>query len=294
MELSDAHKAQISRYFAFFKGKRDRSLQDREGEKQDFLSDRLSDQGAVFNCYDVVSLIEQYHMQMISPLRDELQATANLSAVYLSQLLAQADQQGLVMEADILSVEDQNKLNAIAMLEQSGMVPLPRAATRGNLAPVGPGGYSNDPSVLQQLNDSQEESRQMRDRYQSMQTQVSDLLRERSTLSEELEKVKSNFKQMRSRMQETNTETPMNSGNIAEIERSLNDTQVMLDSKQAECERMRGDMDKRLGDSKQFTDLKGLLKKKTDENKAMKRRMQEYGIPVDAADAGVTLEADSD
>jgi len=294
MELSDAHKAQVSRYFAFFKGRRDRSLMDREHEKEDFKNDRLSDDGHVFNNYDAISLIEQYHAQIVAPLREELHATSNLSAVYLSQLMAQADQQGLVLEADILSVEDQNKMNAIAMLENSGMVPLPRTATRGGLAPVAPAGYNNDPTVLQQLSDAQDDSRQMRDRYQQMQTEVSELLKERSTLSEELEKVKTNFKQMRSRMQETNTEAT-SAGNIAEIERSLDDTKVMLDSKQAECDRMRNDMDKRLGDSKQFTDLKALLKKKADENKALKRRMQEYGIPpMEGQEGCVELQADSD
>merc|ERR1719265_1219119 len=125
------------------------------------------------------------------------------------------------------------------------------------LMPLSPAGNTagSDPAMVAQLQEAQEESRQMKDRYQLMQSEVSELLKERSTLSAELEKVKTNFTHLRMRMAETSTDATSNA-HVAEIERSLHDTQTSLQSKSAECEAMRQDLARRLGDSTQFRELK--------------------------------------
>merc|ERR1711862_1039347 len=132
-----------------------------------------------------------------------------------------------------------------------------------------------------------------KDRYTGMQTEMSGLLKERSSLAAELEKVKANFKEMLTR-------SPDNAGsaNAVEIERALNETRMMLDSKNSECDAMRQDLNKRLGDSSQFRDLKALVKKKSDENKQLKLLLAQHGLAVPAAaeptGGGIELQADSD
>merc|ERR1711862_157916 len=127
-----------------------------------------------------------------------------------------------------------------------------------------------------------------KDRYTGMQTEMSGLLKERSSLAAELEKVKANFKELLTRSPDS-----AGSANAVEIERDLNETRLMLDSKNAECDMMKQDLTKRLGDTAQFRDLKALVKKKSDENKELKRLLIQHGL-LAQSNEGIELQADSD
>merc|ERR1712086_133685 len=91
----------------------------------------------------------------------------------------------------------------------------------------------------------------MRQRYQQMQEEVSKLLTERSSLSQELEKVNFNFAQVVEQMQQMSPDAA-NSVNVVEVQNSLAHTQAHLEAKQSECDQMRQDLSQRLGDSSRF------------------------------------------
>lgn len=195
MELNDTHKAQVARFITFFKGKRERLLADRESERTEFTSDRLADDQAIFNTMDVMDLVEAYHAQVIGCMREAIDEFINHSAVYVSQVFLQAEQSGLTLDAaDVSTIEDQNQVAQIAELAAKGAAPPPAAKRQFNTLPTlgqtggaAPGGTA-DPTVLAKIQELEEENRQMRERYQLMQEQVSALLKERSALATQLEK----------------------------------------------------------------------------------------------------------
>mmetsp|Transcript_56681 Transcript_56681/g.181969 ORF Transcript_56681/g.181969 Transcript_56681/m.181969 type:complete len:290 (-) Transcript_56681:66-935(-) len=289
MNLNDMHKAQVSRYASFFKGKRERVLADRENEKSDFMTDRLSEESAIFNCADVQLLMETYHSQVMACLKEELEKTVNLSAVFLSQLLAQAEASGVCLQVeDISAIEDQNRVGEVAALSAMSAPPLAPKPRNSLTAISGAGG--SDPAVLQELQDLKEEHRTMKDRNMQMQSEMSTVLRERSTLATELEQVKANFRQHITKAHEGGADA-----GLAEYERQLAQAKAQQDQKQAELDALRKDLNQRLGDSAQFRDLKNIVKKKTTENKDLKQRLAAAGLALpDDGGEGIELAADSD
>jgi len=301
--LNEVHKAQISRFVTFFKGKRERLLSDRESDKEEFKSDRLADEEAIFNKTDVVDLIDTYHALLIGSIREELENMINLSAVYISQVFGQAETQfgALLDGADVCMIEDQNQRQAIADLVTRGAAPAPltkRNATLPSLEPTG-GTVSADIAVAQELQDLKAANQQMNDRYRTMQQETATLLQERSSLAQELEKMKINFATLRAQMHALNPECS-NPGveigaNALEIERQLNESKATLDVKNAELATMSKEMNKRLGDSSQFKELKAIVKKKSDEVKQLRRYVASSGLPLpDIQTAGVDLAPDDD
>lgn len=292
MSLNDLHKGQLQGFIAYFRGKRERQLHDREVDKAEFKSDRLSDDQALYNKTDVEDLVDAYHAQLIGCNRESIEETINLSAVYVSQLFAQAEQSGLILDvSDVASIDSQHGLSQLASFASTGMVP-PLVKRAGTLPTLGALPQS-DPAMMQKVQELEEMNRQMSDRYQLMQSEVSNLLGERSALAGELDKVKANFTQMRMDMHQQGVDSNANV-NVVQIEQSLQDTQGMLVAKQHECEQMRHDLNQRLGDSVQFKELKAIVKKKSDEVKALRLHMAQSGLAPPQQDGGVELTADDD
>lgn len=293
MDLNDAHKAQLTRFVQFFKGKRDRSLADREAEKEDFKSDRLPDDGVIFSKAEAEALLEAYHAQVTGQMREDLEKSTNLSAVYVSQLFAQAENVGMDMHLDDISmIEDQSRLGQISLLALEGappLVPKPRAALPSLAAP---GAATVDPAIFRQLQEMEEANRQMTERYQLMQAEVATLMKERTMLFTENEEVKAQLGGLLQRMHETGA----NEGALAQqIEQQLGDANARLQAKMQECDNMRFDLNQRLNESTQFRELKALLKKKSDQNKMLRQHMAAHGIAEPQVDEGhVELTADDD
>lgn len=288
-QLNEIHVAQLSRFGSFLKGKRDRALMDRESDKEDFKSDHLMDDAAIFNCQDVAALLEAYHTQVMARQREDLEATANLSAVFASHLMGQAEDHGMALQVEDISViEDHGQLQVMASLAAMNAPPLaPRP--RATLAAMGT--VSSDPAVLQELADVREENRVMQDRQHQMMTEISQVKSERSTLAAELEQVKANFKQHIAMKHEGGEAS---GAQLAEYQRLLDETQQQLEAKHYELETLRRDMEQRLGDSNQFIQLKAIVKRKSEEIKALKGTLVAHGLMAPDGDDCVELEADSD
>eukprot|EP00933_Yihiella_yeosuensis_P046060 TRINITY_DN41528_c0_g1_i1.p1 TRINITY_DN41528_c0_g1~~TRINITY_DN41528_c0_g1_i1.p1 ORF type:complete len:257 (-),score=71.48 TRINITY_DN41528_c0_g1_i1:117-887(-) len=253
-ELSDFNKAQVQRFISYFKGKRERLISEREAEKEEFKSDRLSDDQAIFTAAEVADLLDQYHAQVVGTVREALEGFVNLSAVYTGQVLSRAEQSGVTFEADVAAIEDGHRLDEIAQLAVSGIVP-PALSKRGTLASLGvpappsPMGGAAPPDMASaaRLQELEAENETMRERYQQMQAQVADLLRERSSLAAQLE----------------------SAGAVPELPEHL-------------------------GDSMQFKEMKAIVRKKTDEVKMLKSYIQSAGLEIPGTEGGVELVADDD
>lgn len=114
----------------------------------------------------------------------------------------------------------------------------------------------------------------MVDRYQQMQKQVSDLLKERSLLSNELDNVKSTFKDLKHQL------ASGQAGATDSMEAALSNAQSQLDMKSDELARLSGELNTRIGDSSQFRDMRGIIAKKNQQIKDMRQRLAMYE-PVD-------------
>lgn len=300
MDLNEVHRAQLARLSQFFKGKRDRCTSDRLSEKDEFKSDRLSDPGAIFNSTDVEGMIDSYYDAIMGHMREELETTANISAVYVSQLLAQAEQMGAALQVDDISVvEDQSRLGQVSALAALQGAPPPVPKPRAALPTIDQSAVSQtDPAVLQEMQDLRASNQTLTDRFQQMQSDMASLLQERSTLTAELDKVKESFQHMVARMSEAPVDDET-SARLHEMDAALQTSQASLSEKSVEAERLRRDMTQRLGDSSQFQDLKGLLRRKTDEVKSLKAILEQHGLapppPPPQEDGGcIELTADDD
>jgi len=259
-------------------------MADSDAEKNDFKTDRLLDQSAIFNVSDVAALLDNFHEQQMATVREDMEYMINLSAVYVAQILSQAEQSALTLDsADVAALEEKNRVEQINSYAALGQVP-PARGRSGALPALVPAGAAAD-AVTQENANLKEENRQMRDRYQSMQTQVSDLLRERSNLSAQLEQVQVNLQTVRQEVPQSAT--------AFQLEQILSNTKAALDSKINENEQMKHDLNARLGDSSQFGQLKAIIKKKNEEVKLLRAHMAQYGIaPPNVASEGIELEAD--
>lgn len=277
MDLSDIHQDQLARFNVFFKAKRDRSFADRDAEKNDYESDRLVDESALYNVPDVRNLLDGYHQQTMARFREELEESARISNAFVQHLLAQAQASGLTLQVGDISAEWGAGASAVM-----GAPPLvPKAPHK--LEAVDAGGVT-DPAVLQVMQDQKEELRQLKDRNIKMQTDMSNIAKERSTLAAELEQVKANLKEQIVQRHEGGG----GSGNEVALRQ-------MLDNKEAECEAMKRDLNQRLADSQQFKQLKQLVQTKTQQVKEMKQTMASAGLVVPGTSGeGIELEADSD
>lgn len=188
-ELNDAHKAQVQRFLAFFKGKRDRLLVDRESEKDDFKNDRLPSDDAVFNKTDVEDLLDTYHAQIVGGIREALEEFINVSAVYVSQVFLAAEQSSLIINAgDVSSIENQNTVADITSMVTTGKAPKP--AVKRNVSSVlqkmfqkapkpAVKAAANDPVLVQKIQELEQENVQLHERLQLLEAQ-------RAVLSDQL------------------------------------------------------------------------------------------------------------
>lgn len=284
MELSDANKAQISRFVTHFRGMREGLIKESEQESNDFKSDHLSNDDNIFSMADVTDVVDSYHARMITVIRQNMDLMINRSAVFVSQLLAQSEAAGVSVEPVDFSSIDDNQSGDIMTLVSQGMALAPMARKATTLPTLAASHAGPDPATAAKLRELEEENNMMRERYQLMQAEVSSLLSARGSLSQELDRVRSQV----AVMQQTSTDA-----NLVEIERTLGETKMMLDAKQAECEQMKRDLGGRVGDATQFKELKAIVKKKSDEVKALRRRLADHGLPF-TTNEGVEVAPEDD
>lgn len=289
MDLSEIHQGQVARFVSFFKGKRDACMGDRRVANEEFLSDHLSDDSAIFNRDQVLGMFQLHMQQSTDSLNEELEKLTKLSAVYCTELMRAGQGQGVNLQTeDISLVEDANRLAHVNALTSLNKSPLP-APARNSLLPTLGAAQAQDPALVQQVQDAREETRVMNERYQGMQQQVTSLLTERSALSIELDNVKQSFTQLRTSMH-ANGADANSQQQAAEMEMKFYQTKTELDGKTNALEAMRREQEARLGDSSQFKQLKGIIKEKNTTIKTLRAHLQQLGYQP----PGEEITADSD
>merc|ERR1712139_482790 len=94
--------------------------------------------------------------------------------------------------------------------------------------------------------------------------------KERSMLTDELEGVKATFLGLKDQLQ-------MGRADAAEsMEIALMNARAQLDQRTAELEVLSSDLNKRVGDSSQFKEMRSIISKKNQQIKEMRARLQQY------------------
>lgn len=255
MELSNAHKAMVQRYIAYCKGKRERLFVDREAEKLEFMTDRLVED--IYNKADVEDMLNTYHNLITCAAREGYEEFINLNAVHMAQILNMAESNGLQCDSADVSFVDQYGAAALSSMASNCSAPAAGASVKhpGALPSLGAG-----TPAWQRQQELEEENKQMRDRYQQMQEEVSELLRDRSMLSAQLAAAQEQV-------------NPVQPSPLPPLEPSGG---------------------KFNSDSHQFKDLKFILQKKTDEIKLLRQHLAAHGLPVPYTHGGVEIAPDDD
>jgi len=237
------------------------------------MGDVKNDRGgeAIYNQEDVLNILDEYGSMSKDLVRSELELVANMGAVYCSDLLAQGQQQGLQLCGDIGAVEEETKLEAVASLmdwagEDEVSLPVRKTMLASLSSNAGGGSGGADAEALR------DECRTLGERNQLLQRQTAELLRERSSLASELADLKSQFNSVKAEL----SNEGKNSAAVQEMEAQLTGTRQMLDSKNAEVERIKEDLNKRLIDSNQFRDMKAILAKKNQQIKELRDKIRQY------------------
>jgi len=267
-ELSENHRGQVSRFVSFFKGKRERYAELLRERRDDTKSDRLNDD--LYNHDDVENHMDFLAEEFSEMSKDELTKVTQISAAYIIELLQQAERHRIELSADISIVEDEKRLSEVNDLANNPnwRPPPMKKATLSAINSDGPDVHS-----LQEIQDLKEENRIMQDRYQTMQKQLSQLLAERQTLSEELEIVKTNYKNYKRQTEDQSEDTDSKNNNVVY---QLHDARGLLAQKKEECEMMKSDLNKKLNDTTQFKDLKNIVMKKNSMIKDLRNRLSRY------------------
>ncbi|CAD7958166.1 unnamed protein product [Amoebophrya sp. A25] len=263
MELDDGNKAQIKRLYQFLRQKRDRHLREVDEIANDVKDDRCGE--TIYNQEDVVTLLDEFSRMVKELVKQELDTLSNMMALYSADLFTQAQSRSVTLGADLSAVEDEGRLTKIAEL----------ADWQGNAA------APNKPTALAALGSTTaakgedaliEENKMLQERYQGIQKQLSELMRERTSLLEEMNTMKDSFANVKAQM----GADMQNNASVRDMEGQLKSTKLLLESKSSEMEQVRQDLNKRLGDSSQFKDLKNIVAKKNQQIKQLRERLRKY------------------
>lgn len=270
MELDEINKTQIKRLYAFLRTKRDRHLRELDDVASDIKDERMGE--TIYNQEDVVCLLDEYGRMVKEIVRQELDGLGNMIALYSSDMLQQAQGQGIQVAGDVSIIEDQSRLSMVAELaEYAGNAAAP-VRKPNNLAALSGAPTQSNAAALQ------EENRVLQERFEAMQKQLTDMMRERSSLAEELAELKKTFSTVKAQM---GAEMQNNSA-VKNMETQLQSTRSLLENKSSEIEKIRNDMNRRLADSHQFKELKGIVAKKNAQIKALRDRLGKYEDDDDA------------
>jgi leucine zipper transcription factor-like protein 1 len=263
-ELSDAHKNELARFSQFFKNKRELHVRHMQLLMGELGEDRITEE--ILQKGEVQAIFADAQEQVAAHVREILDSQSLQAMAHIATLLSFAQASGVELEADVHHVEDSSRCAMVA--EVANSISAPRAAPNaGRLPQLGAvGGMVGS----QEVRDLKEENRKMVDRYQQMQKQVSDLLKERSMLSDELEGVKSTFKQLKDQMQ-------AGQGFAAEdMENALSNARAQLDAKNREIENISSELNSHVGNSSQFRDMRSMMAKKNQQLKDLRARLAQY------------------
>ena len=278
-------RPQMIKFMKFFKEKREHTLVAIDGDFDDTVEDRLRSMDPPYSFDDVSSALDHLQICVKDGVRADLSKMLGMNVLLIKNLLETADAQGLTLHVDTSIVEDEALIQEVDKIRLDAP---PRAEPKGlqarNLKSL-----KDEQKELSDRNSSLEDSNKtLQQRFNALQQQCASVLREKGDLAEELRQCKRQLEAQnsssaaqakRDRDELAGAKGAMEEGGaqLAGIRRELAETKHRL--RQSE-----DDLEAKLTNSRQFSDLKKQLQKKNALVSDLRAQLASLGV-TDGLDA---------
>ena len=198
MECSDIHNQQLADYLRFLRRKRDAAIAEVAAEFVDTKESRLFEEQ--YHVDDVVAIIDGLLSVVRSTMKRDLQTVAFSSVLLFKQACEQAEERGVELHTDLPATEDRRLLDTVEQWDQdvhggSSSAPPPLRARAAVAAPPPRGirgalpviGQAQDPKLLAELQSARDDSASLQERFNRLQVQCTNALRDKSQLQQQLD-----------------------------------------------------------------------------------------------------------
>jgi DNA repair exonuclease SbcCD ATPase subunit len=314
-ELQESHNQQLGEYLRFLRRKRDGAIAEVAADFRETKETRLFDDS--YGQDDVAAIVDGLLALVRSTMKRDLQTTMFSSVLLLKQAFEQAEAAGLSLDTDLPTTEDQRLLQQVEQWDQSmgggGAAPPLRTRAMDVRKPVGRGalpviGQTQDPKLASELGAMKDDHATLQERFNRLQVQCSDALREKSSLQAQLDQMgsgggggggadASEVEMLRAQVAELQAELQNaldaqaaqgaeHGSGVDSLMRELHAAQDANAEMAAEIDTLRAEAEARLERSPQFVNLRQMLGKKNSVVRQLRETLQAHGIHVDDVDAG--------
>lgn len=263
--LKPEHQEELRKFLHFFELKRAESSKELDTAMKDRAKDEMRNE-VMFSREEVETVLIALRSEAKSCLDKELQLITHMSAVYAKTLIHQLDNAGLSFVVDTSYLENQRLIEEMARLEKlQRSVDMPRTGSSARL-PTLQASYVNDPVLINQLQQANEELLSLRSRCNKYQEQLANTLQDKSSLSSQYISTQSNTQELTKTLHD-------NQRVIGEQTARIDDQNSLIERLKNEVDVMRRELDVRLRDSKQVKTLKEMLDAKNSELKVCREEL---------------------
>jgi len=305
---------ELVKYLHFLRRKRDSAIAEVAAEFNELKVSRLFDDEN-YAAEDVAAMLDGLLALVRSSMKQSLQTTNFGSVLLLKQVLEQCDEaQGLPIniETDLTVMDDRSKLAAVERWDQdvhggSSSAPPPlrvRAAvsSRQGARALPVIGQAQDPKLLSELQSSRDDHATLQERFNRLQMQCTDTMRQKSAMQAEIDALMSaggvadadaaeaaglrqQVADLQADLDEARHAGGGGGGNTDSLMHELHGLQDANAQLTDELDAARADATARVERSTQFVNMRQMLAKKNMVVRQLRDQLAAHGIHVDDVDA---------
>lgn len=312
ISLSDDHELQVQGYLRFAKMKRDQHVRGVVAEIEDFQSDRVNERD-MYSGKDVASLLNDLKSSVREDVNKEFENAYHTSGLLVRLLLVQAQCYGMELAVDTTQLENEFLLKQIKSSETTAISrPASDFVKKNNqLNKIGTVGTIavQDPKLVKERDQLKVELASVKEKMQKLQEQTTQMMREKTALASQLNSAKdelsgkdsshraakesssSTISKLQRELQLLSTNSAqMSAQQAAEIQKQLATLVKEMDKmktdlatakeqlglREKELRAAEEGLSGKLTECRQFQQMKKLMKEKSNEVVALRKRLGKY------------------
>jgi len=271
--LSEDHDSQIRKYIRFFRQKKDEILRSVVSEIDDAKEDRLNED--MFTKDDMIDFSDYISSVVKTSVTKEMSDIVNMNALIISKILENAQGNGLTIDLEIREAENNSLLQSI---EKMNLDSMPRSKKATKLATM-PSTLKNEAKLMKDEVDRVTSSNQvLSERFAAVQSEATRVSKENTLLKNEIDELNRHIAEL--------SESSSKAGDDSKSDR--------VQELEEEIDRLKSEAAKHISASKQFQDLRGMMKKKSEMVVKLRRRLEKYEPEGSSKQDDADAEADED
>lgn len=295
LDLNEHHQNEIFNYMRFARYLRKQRLRAVDTCFEDVKASRLLDE--TFTLEEITDTVNELSLVVKAEVESELINMAYSNALLLQQILSQAEKWHLKIQVNTTDLENRELLDKVKNFEEKKIQDLKDST--GQASPIKhrlePMNDLGGAFLLQQEIDRlQEDNMKLRQRLKHVESQASTLLQDRSTLSDDLKKVKgeldatrsyadSEMKEEVNRLNEQLLNAKCTIGDLQtsvvqkeDTEKNLTQMGHQLLRVQEQLELAEKEMEKKVSQTTAYINLKKMLHQKNELIKMLRKKLANY------------------